>query len=74
MQQALTDKLINVEVMLPNGDEAEALGKVLRRSVDESGRLRGRYNDNPFYNTLTYDVQFADGTVKAYQANTIAQN
>jgi hypothetical protein len=60
--------------MLPNGDEAEALGKVLRRSVDESGRLRGRYNDNPFYNTLTYDVQFADGTVKAYQANTIAQN
>ena len=74
MQQAFTDKLINIEVTLPNGDEAQALGKVLRRSVDESGRVRGKYDDNPFYNTLTYDVQFADGTVKEFQANTIAQN
>lgn len=74
MQQALTDKLINIEVLLPNGDEAQALGKVIRRSVDEEGRLKGRYNDSPFYNTLSYDVQFSDGTVKEYQANIIAQN
>ena len=74
MQQAMTDKLISVEVTLPNGDEANALGKVLRRSVDEDGRLKGKYNDNPLFNTLVYDVQFSDGTVKEYQANMIAQN
>lgn len=72
--QSLTDNLINVEVLLPNGEEEKALATVIRKSVDDEGRLKGKHSNNPLFSTLTYDVQFKDGTVKEYQANIIAQN
>jgi hypothetical protein len=72
-QQSMTDLLINAEVLLPQG-ESEQLAKVLRRSVDEEGKLIGTFNDNPILNTLVYEVEFPDGTVKEYAANIIAEN
>ena len=72
-QQLAFDKIINAEVMIQNGDEM-AMGKVARRSLDADGRMTGTYHDNPFLNTITYDVEFSDGQVKEYGANIIAEN
>lgn len=69
----LLDTLINAEVLLPQG-EAEALCKVVRRAVDSEGRQIGQANENPMLNTLVYECEFEDGTVKEYAANVIAQN
>ena len=72
-QQLAFDKIINAEVMIQNGDEM-AMGKVTRRSLDADGRTTGSYHNNPFLNTITYDVEFPDGQVKEYSANIIAEN
>ena len=72
-QQPAFDKIINAEVMIHNGDEME-MGNVVRRSLDADGRMTGTYHDNPFLNTITYDVEFPDGQVKEYGANIIAEN
>ena len=72
-QQLAFDKIINAEVMIQNGDET-AMGKVARRSLDADGRMTGTYHDNPFLNTITYNVECPDGQVKEYGANIIAEN
>ena len=72
-QQPSFDKIINTEVMIQNGDEM-AMEKVVRRSLDADGRTTGTYHDNPFLNTVTYNVEFSDGQVKEYGANIIAEN
>ena len=51
-----------------------AMGKVTRRSLDADGRTTWTYHDNPFNNTITYDIEFPDGQVKEYGANIIAEN
>ena len=72
-QQPAFDKIINAEVMIQNGDEM-AMGKVARQSLDADGRMTGTYHDNPFLNTITYEVEFSNGQVKEYGANIIAEN
>ena len=72
-QQLAFDKIINAEVMIQNGDEM-AMGKVARRSLDADGRMTGTYHDNPFLNTITYNVEFPNGQVKEYGTNIIAEN
>ena len=72
-QQPAFDKIINAEVMIQNGDEM-AMRKVTRRSLDADGRTTGTNHDNPFLNTITYDVELPDGQVKEYSANIIAEN
>ena len=72
-QQPAFDKIINAEVMIQNGDEM-AMGKVARQSLDTDGRSIGTYHDNPFLNTITYDVEFFNGQVKEYGTNIIAEN
>ena len=72
-QQSMTDLLINAEVLLPQG-ESEQLAKVIRRAVDDDGKIIGTFNSNPVLNTLMYEVEFPDGVVKEYAANVIAEN
>ena len=72
-QQLAFDKIINAEVMIQNGD-VMAMGKVARQSLDADGRTTGSYHDNPFLNTVTYNVEFSNGQVKEYGANIIAEN
>jgi len=73
-QQPAYDRLINAEVQLQkNGGEME-MAKVLQRTVGADGRTIGTYNDNPTLNTIVYDVEFSDGTIREYSANLIAQN
>ena len=34
----------------------------------------GKNSDNPILNTLMYDVELPDGTIRLYTANVIADN
>ena len=72
-QQPAFDKIINAEVMIQNGNEM-SMGKVARQSLDADGRTTGTYHDNPFLNTITYNMEFSDGQVKEYGTNIIAKN
>ena len=72
-QQPAFNKIINAEVMIQNGNEM-SMGKVARQSLDTDGRTTGTYHDNPFLNTVTYDIELSDGQVKEYGANIIAEN
>ena len=72
-EQPAIDHLIHAEVNLPQGENMQ-LAKVLRRSTDDTGKNIGHFDDNPYLNTLVYDVQFPDGSVKEYAANIIAEN
>ena len=72
-QQSVSDLLLNAELHLPSG-ESEQLGRVVRRAVDENGKLIGSFDNNPMLNTLIYEVEFPDGSLKQYSANIIAEN
>jgi hypothetical protein len=71
-QQPAYDKLINIELMLPHHGDAFETAKVKRRTIHPDGRTHGTYHDLPEMNTLVYDMEFSDGTVKEYAANVIA--
>ena len=73
LQQPSSDRLINSEVLLPQGRKIRT-AKVLKRTIDDAGELVGEYHENPILNTCTYDVMFPDGEVKQYAANIIAEN
>jgi Reverse transcriptase (RNA-dependent DNA polymerase) len=72
-QQPSYDRMINMELALPQGDSLK-LAKVIRRSVNHEGKFTGTYDENPLLNSMTYDVEFPDGEVKEYSANVIAEN
>jgi hypothetical protein len=65
--------LINAEILLQQGDRLQ-LGKVNRRSVDDSGNIIGTYSENPIMNSIVYEVEFPDGELKEYAANILAEN
>ena len=53
----------------------QLLAKVIRRSKSADGKEVEIHDDNPMRNTIVYDVEFPDGTVKEYSgANVIAEN
>ena len=62
-QQSVSDLLINAEVLLPQGESTQ-MAKVVRRALDENGNTIGTFDSNPVLNTLVYDVEFPDGSVK----------
>ena len=68
-----TDLRMNAEVLLPHGEE-KRLAKVIKRSVDSDSKVIGNYNEIPVLNTMLYDVQFPDGSIKPYSSNLIAKN
>ena len=72
-QQPLYDKLINAEVRLPHGNDYKK-ATVIGRTIDMDGKTKGTHSDNPFLNTIVYDVMFPDGAVKQYSASIIAEN
>ena len=49
-------------------------GVVKKRSIGPDGKLSGKYDDNPMLNSLVYEVEFPDGTMREYAANSIAEN
>ena len=65
--------LIKVEVPIPQGNNL-VNGKVIERSKESIGEMQGSYNDDSLLNTLVYDGEFPDETIREYGANQIAQN
>ena len=47
---------------------------MIHRSLGPDGPTNGSYDDNPFLNSIIYDVEFPDVTIKEYNANLIAEN
>ena len=72
-QQPAYDQIINAEVQLQLGEEM-VNGKVNQRTIGPDGQVTGTYDNNPFLNSIMYDVEFPDGQVKEYAANIIAEN
>jgi hypothetical protein len=70
---SITDQLVGLELNLPQG-EVMLPAKVIGVSMDDDGKVIGNPNENPILNTTLYDVQFSDGMIKSYAANTIAEN
>ena len=60
--------------MLLSHEDSQAIAQVVRRAVNDEGRMIGTFNENPLLNTLLYECEFNDGTTKEYAANTIASN
>ena len=48
-------------------------GKVVSLTVTDNGLTCDIYSSNPYYNTIVYDVEFPDGSIKEYAAS-IAEN
>ena len=67
------DKMINTHVQLQK-DNMLQLGQVMRRARNSAGNTEGVYDHNPLKNSVIYEVEFPDGQVKEYAANTIAEN
>ena len=72
-QQPTYDQIINAEVQVQLGEEM-APGKVTQRTIGPDGQVTGTYDNNPYLNSIIYDVKFPDGQVKEYAANIIAEN
>ena len=72
-QQPAYDKMINAEVQLQLRDRVQS-ARVIQRSLGLDGKVAGLYDDNPLLNSMVYDLEFPDGTIKEYSANIIAEN
>ena len=72
-QQPMYNRIINAEVQMQNGNKLST-GKVVRRALGPDGKTTGSYADNPILNLIVYEVEFPDGQMKEYAANTIAEN
>ena len=72
-EHSLHDSLIHAEVLLPHNDEMRK-GIVKGRHANINGEVIGQFDVNPLLNNMIYDAEFADGTIKEYAANVIAQN
>ena len=72
-QSPAYDQIIHAEVSLQLGEEMKT-GKVTKRAVDHKGKVVGSYDNNPYLNSMIYEVEFPDGQMKEYAANIIAKN
>ena len=67
------DRLLNAEIMV-QAEEGQVSGKVTKRVLGPDGKVAGKYDDNPYLNSIIYEVELADGRIKEYGANIIAEN
>ena len=67
------DQLLNAEIIV-QVEEGQVSGRVIKRVFGPDGKVAGKYDDNPYLNLIMYEVELADGRVKEYAANIIAEN
>ena len=72
-EHSLRDTLVNAEVLPPQDDKIKK-GKVKQIHKGPDGKVTGIFNKNPLLNSIIYDVEFPDGTIREYAANIIAEN
>jgi len=66
------DEYLNAEILVPDGD-GRSLGRVKKRLKDKDGNPIGRRHQNFMMDTRLYEVELADGSLRDYYANTIAE-
>ena len=67
------DRLLNTEILV-QAEEGQVSGKVTEWVFGLDGKVAGKYDDNPYLNSIMYEVELADGRIKEYGANIIAEN
>jgi hypothetical protein len=72
-QQPTYERILHSEVSLQLGDEM-SVGHVTKRAIGPDGTIAGTYDENPYLNSMIYEVEFPDEQVQEYAANTIAEN
>jgi hypothetical protein len=76
-QQPAWDWMLQAEIAINKDTQAGPVvckGVVKRHAVAPSGRTTRIYDSNPLLNTMVYEVEFDDGDVVEYSANSIAEN
>ena len=74
-QQPAYDKVLNQEIHLQlEQGKPKQRGVVKRRAAGPDMMERGRYDENPILNSMIYEVECDDGTLKEYAANVIAEH
>ena len=48
--------------------------KAKKQALEPDGQTTGSYEKNTMLNSIIYEVEFEDGHIKEYSANTIAEN
>ena len=72
-QSPAYDHMINAEVQ-KQLDDAAVGGKVRRWALGPDGQTTGKYDTNPYHNSVLYEVEFDNGQVHEYSANVIAKS
>ena len=72
-ENPFTDTMIHSKVILPWGENIQS-AKVLGITKDDDGNIIGNFDSNPILNSIIYNVELTDSTVKQYSANVIAEN
>ena len=67
------DRLLNAEIIV-QAEEGQVSGKVIKQVFGPDGKVAGKYDGNHYLNSIMYEVELADGRVKEYGANVIAEN
>ena len=67
------DRLLNAEIMV-QAEEGQVSGKVIKRVFGPDGKVAEKYDNNPYLNSIMYEVELADGRIKEYGANIIVEN
>ena len=69
-QQPAYDPIIDAEVQLQLGEEM-VNGKVIQRTIGPDGQVTGAYDNNPFLNSIIYDVEFPMAKSKSMQPTSL---
>ena len=72
-KHSLRNTLVNAEVLLSQHDKIKK-GKFKQRHQGPDRKVTGIFNKNSLLNSIIYDVEFPDGTIREYAANIIAEN
>ena len=62
-QQPAYDRILHSEVSLQLGEEM-TVGRVTKRTIGPDGTVAGSYGENPYLNSMIYEVEFPDGKNK----------
>ena len=72
-EDEVIDKYLNMNFIFDVVTNDERRETVVKHSQGLDGRLIGRSQTNPFFDTREYEIYFTDGTWDKYAANIIAE-
>ena len=67
------NRLLYAEILV-QAEEGHVSGKVMKQVLGPDGKVAGKYDDNPYLNSIMYEVELADVWINEYGANIIAEN